>query len=130
MRKKKSSEDESLYESIVEIKDMAATGKSVVRSMGSLKKMPFPINDLQFVPAQVFRIPLNLEEKVNTNVVIGPQAKRPLQLSSPIMISGMSFDATSKKVKLVISQAAARLRIAYNSGEGGLLQKNWRPQII
>lgn len=120
MRKRKCDENSSFYQTVVEIKNMAMTGKSMIRSMGSLKKMPFSFDDLHFIPAQVYKIPLNSEENVNTEVCIGPNAKKPLKISSPIMISGMSFGATSKNVKLVIASVASKLKIAFNSGEGGI----------
>ncbi len=123
MRKKRSSESDDFYQTVVDIKDMASSGSSIVRSMGSLKKLPLSLDDLHFVPAQVHKIPLNKEEKVNTWVVIGPASKKPLKVSSPILISGMSFGATSKNIKLVISQAAAKMKTAYNSGEGGILEE-------
>ncbi|MDP3035242.1 MAG: DUF2769 domain-containing protein, partial [Methanobacteriaceae archaeon] len=41
MRKKKKDEDLISYQKMVDIKTMAETGKSVLRSMGSPKKMPF-----------------------------------------------------------------------------------------
>jgi glutamate synthase domain-containing protein 2 len=121
MRKKSSKEDNEFYQMIVDIKDMAASRSSIIRSMGSLKKMPFSLNDLHFVPAQVYKIPLNIEDKVNTEVIIGPKSEKSLKVSSPILISGMSFGAVSKKVRLIISQVAANLKIGFNSGEGGVL---------
>ncbi|RZN38571.1 MAG: DUF2769 domain-containing protein [Methanophagales archaeon ANME-1-THS] len=123
MRKKRRDEDDAFYQTIVDIKDMAATGTSVVRSMGSLKRLPFSLDELHFVPAQVHTIPLNSEEEVNTAVCIGPQSRKPLHVSSPIMISGMSYGAVSRNVKLVIAAVAAELNIAFNSGEGGILDK-------
>lgn len=120
MRKKRSDEAASFYQTVVDIKDMAATGNSVLRSMGAVKKLPFSLDDLHFVPAQVHRIPLNREDDVNTRVRIGADAKKPLTVSSPIMISGMSYGATSEKVKVVIARAAKKLTIAFNSGEGGI----------
>ncbi len=122
MRKKGAAEDAAFYQAISDIKNIAVSGSSVVRSMGSLKKMPFSFDDLHFVPAQVFRIPLNKEEKVGTEVIIGPKSKKPLKLSSPILISGMSFGAVSKNVRTVIANAAAKLKIGFNSGEGGILE--------
>ncbi|HWR26668.1 MAG TPA: glutamate synthase-related protein, partial [candidate division Zixibacteria bacterium] len=122
IRKKRSYEDDSFYRAIMDIKDMAALGESVICAMGSMKKLPFSLDDLHFIPAQVDRIPLNREDEVGTSVCIGPDAKKPLYVSSPIMISGMSFGAVSKNVKLVIAQAASRLKIAFNSGEGGILE--------
>ncbi len=121
MRKKRSDEEDSFYQSIVNIKEMAATGKSIISSMGSLKKIQFSLNDLHFVPAQVSRIPLNHDEDVKTEISIGPASKKPLNVSSPLMISGMSFGAVSRNVRLTISKTAKELDIAFNSGEGGIL---------
>ncbi|HML06495.1 MAG TPA: FMN-binding glutamate synthase family protein, partial [Methanobacterium sp.] len=39
----------------------------------------------------------------------------------PLMISGMSFGAVSRNVRLVIAETAERLKIGFNSGEGGIL---------
>ncbi len=41
-------------------------------SMRSLKKLPFYLDDLHFIPSQMDRIPLNIEDEVNTEVCIGP----------------------------------------------------------
>ena len=123
MRKKSSEEDPCFYQEVVDIKQESKTRQSAVGSMGSLKKFPFSFDDLYFVPAQVNRIPLNLDESVNTSVVIGPQSKKPLKISSPIMISGMSFGAVSKKVRIVISSTASKLKIGFNSGEGGIIDE-------
>lgn len=122
MRRKYDEEDSDFYEKIVEIKDKSA-GKSVITSMGSLKEMPYKLDDLHFLPAQIERIPLNKEEDVNTSIIIGPDSKKPLKVSSPILISGMSFGAVSRNVRLVISQTASQLKIGFNSGEGGVLQE-------
>jgi methylamine---glutamate N-methyltransferase subunit C len=120
MRKKTSIEDPYFYQKVVNIKDESLTGKSLVGSMGSLKNFPFSLDDLYFVPAQVNKIPLNLEEPVKTTISIGPKTKKPFKLTSPIMVSGMSFGAVSKNVKLVISKTASKLKIGFNTGEGGI----------
>lgn len=125
MRKKKSNESDEFYQTVADIKIMAETGESIVRPMGSLKRAECldGLDALHFVPAQVAKIPLDREEKVNTQIVIGPAAQKPLKVSSPIMITGMSFGATSKNVHLAISRAARELGIAFNSGEGGILEE-------
>jgi len=121
MRKKKTGENDSNYQTIVDIKDSSAMGESVIGSMGSLKELPFNLKDLYFIPAQVMRIPLNVEEQVKTDLTIGPNAEKPLRIPGPIMISGLSFGAVSKKTKLVIAETASKLKIGFNSGEGGVL---------
>jgi methylamine---glutamate N-methyltransferase subunit C len=127
MRKKRSDESNEFYQTIADIKTLAETGESIVRPMGSLKKpvCGLSFDNLHFIPAQVAKIPLDREEKVNTKVVIGPAAKKPLRSSSPIMISGMSFGSTSENVHLVISKVAKDLKIAFNSGEGGIIDEHF-----
>ncbi len=120
MRKRKSLEDPSFYQTVVDIKEESISNKSLIVSMGSLKKLPFSLDDIQLIPAQVNKIPLNQEEHVNTSVNLGPNAEKPLMLSSPIIISGLSFGAVSKNVKLVIETTASKLKIGFNTGEGGL----------
>jgi glutamate synthase domain-containing protein 2 len=121
MRSKRPDEDESFYKTVVDIKNMSFTGKSVIASMGSLKKLHYSLDALHFIPAQVNKIPLNMEDRVNTEVIIGKRAKKPFKISSPIMISGLSFGAVSKNVRLTIAQTANKLKIGFNSGEGGVL---------
>ena len=125
VRKKAAWEPQRLYQEMVNLTEIASTGRSLVCSMGSMKRLPYTFDDLHFVPAQVFRTPLEEADAVNTEIIVGPRARRPLKASSPIMISGMSLGATSRNVKLVISQVAAKLRIAYNSGEGGILDEEY-----
>jgi len=122
MRKKRAEESNDFYQTIVDIKDLAKNGKSKICAMGSKKELSFSFDDLHFVPAQVAKIPLNKEEKVNTEIIIGPKSQKPLKLASPIIISGMSYGAVSKKVRQVISETAAKLKIGFNSGEGGILE--------
>jgi glutamate synthase domain-containing protein 2 len=91
--------------------------------MGSTKKIPFNFDDLHFLPAQIKRIPLNQEEPVNTSVIIGPTSEKPLMVSSPLLISGMSFGAVSRNVRLVISKTASEMNVGFNTGEGGVLDE-------
>ena len=108
-----------------EIKNAADEGKSMLCSMGSLKKMPFSIDDLHFVPAQVSKIPLNTNQEVSIKAIIGPEAKRPLKVSSPIIFAGMSYGAVSRNVRLILAKVASKLDLGLNSGEDVVLQKSW-----
>ena len=114
---KKSLDEKEINPAMVEITNVADKGVSMLCSMGSLKKMPFSLNDLHFVPAQVFKIPLNTNQAVNIKTVIGPNAKKPLNVSSPIMFSGMSYGAVSRNVRLVLAKVASKLNLGVNSGE-------------
>jgi glutamate synthase domain-containing protein 2 len=117
MRKKFPGESVSFYRNVEGIKSLAESGVSSLCSMGSQKKMPFSFDDLHFVPAQVSRIPLNEDEPVNLGVILGPKAKKPLKVSSPIMFSAMSYGAVSRNVRLILTQVANILDLAINSGE-------------
>jgi glutamate synthase domain-containing protein 2 len=123
MRKQHTNEPDPTYRTIQEIKIIAATGTPLTAAMGSQKPIPFSLEDLHFVPAQIQRIPLNHEEPVKTGVILGPGAKRPLHLPTPILLSGMSFGAVSASVKQVITQASTEIGFAFNSGEGGVLEE-------
>jgi glutamate synthase domain-containing protein 2 len=121
IRKIRKGEDDLKYQGIVDIKDSSILGKSVVGSMGSPKKLPFTLEHLHFIPAQVNKIPLNEDDHVKTDLCIGEDAEKPLKVTSPIMISGLSFGAVSKITKEVIAKTASNLNIGFNSGEGGVL---------
>jgi methylamine---glutamate N-methyltransferase subunit C len=77
--------------------------------------------DIQFLPAQLAKRPLLDEEKVQTMVVIGSKAKKPLKLEIPIFVSDMSFGALSKEAKIALSKGAEMVGTGICSGEGGML---------
>ena len=77
--------------------------------------------DIQFLPAQLHTKPLLDSDNVNTEVIIGKNAKKPLILSMPIFVSDMSFGALSKEAKLALSIGANLANTAICSGEGGML---------
>ena len=77
--------------------------------------------NIQFLPAQLATRPLLDEEEVKTSVVIGPNAKKPLQLGLPIFVSDMSFGALSREAKIALSKGAELAGTGICSGEGGML---------
>jgi glutamate synthase domain-containing protein 2/nitrite reductase/ring-hydroxylating ferredoxin subunit len=79
--------------------------------------------DIQFLPAQLFRRPLLDNEKVNTETIIGPRAKKPLRLSMPVFVSDMSFGALSREAKIALSKGAEMAGTGICSGEGGMLSE-------
>ncbi len=78
-------------------------------------------NDIQFLPAQLATRPLLDHESVATKVVIGPNAKKPLELDIPLFVSDMSFGALSREAKIALSKGAEMAGTGICSGEGGML---------
>lgn len=75
-------------------------------------------------PVHLFRFPVDDQAKIDTATTIGPQAKRPLKLAVPIIITGMSWGiALSLKMKLALAKAASMAGIATNTGEAPLLKE-------
>ena len=58
---------------------------------------------------------------MTTKVVIGPKAKKPLELNIPLFVSDMSFGALSKEAKIALSKGAELAGTGICSGEGGML---------
>lgn len=77
--------------------------------------------DIQFLPAQLAFRPLMDDEQVSTKVVIGPSAKKPVELSLPIFVSDMSYGALSREAKIALSKGAEMSGTGICSGEGGML---------
>ncbi len=77
--------------------------------------------DIQFLPAQLATRPLLDEEDVSTQVIIGPQANKPLILDIPIFVSDMSFGALSREAKIALAMGAELSGTGICSGEGGML---------
>lgn len=78
-------------------------------------------NDLQLLTAQLAKFPLLDDEPVSTEVVIGPNAKKPLTLAIPLFVSDMSFGALSEEAKVAMATGAELAGTAICSGEGGML---------
>jgi len=76
---------------------------------------------IQFLPAQLASRPLLDHEEVQTKVIIGGNAKKPLELDIPIFVSDMSFGALSREAKISLSKGAELAGTGICSGEGGML---------
>ena len=92
-----------------------------VSAMGiSLTTLP-RWEDIQFVTAQLARLPKLDDEPVGTDLVIGPRATKPLVLDIPLFVSDMSFGALSEEAKVSLAQGAEMAGTGICSGEGGML---------
>ncbi len=77
---------------------MAETGKSVYEPMRT-KEPTISWDEILFKGAQLARLPLNSDEPVQTQTIIGPRAQQPMAIATPVYISHMSFGALSKEAK-------------------------------
>ena len=109
------------------IKELAVNGLKNHGHHGPSESMGVDRNTLpkwesiQFLPAQLAKRPLLDEEDVQTQVIIGPKTKKPLQLDIPIFVSDMSFGALSREAKIALSKGAQLAGTGICSGEGGML---------
>ncbi len=78
-------------------------------------------DDLQILTAQLQKAPLLDDDPVGTDVVIGPNAQKPLRLDIPLFVSDMSFGALSFEAKVALARGAEMAGTAICSGEGGML---------
>lgn len=93
----------------------------VVSAMGVPRPDLPDWDDIQFVTAQLYKPPLLDDEEVGTEVVIGPNAQKPLTLKIPLFVSDMSFGALSEPAKVALSKGAEMASTGICSGEGGML---------
>jgi glutamate synthase domain-containing protein 2 len=109
------------------IRKLANEGLSKVGHHGPAAAMGVPRNslptwdDLQFVVGQLHKLPLLDDEAVGTDLVIGPNAKKPLRLDIPLFVSDMSFGALSEEAKVALAKGAELAGTGICSGEGGML---------
>jgi glutamate synthase domain-containing protein 2 len=109
------------------IRELAADGLSKVGHHGPVSAMGIPApelpkwDDIQLLTAQLARMPLLDDEPVGTNLVIGPKAKKPLELAIPLFVSDMSFGALSEEAKTALAKGAELAGTGICSGEGGML---------
>ena len=78
-------------------------------------------DDIQILTAQLHRMPLLDDQAVGTEVVIGPNAQKPLRLDIPLFVSDMSFGALSAPAKQALALGAQMAGTGICSGEGGML---------
>jgi glutamate synthase domain-containing protein 2 len=109
------------------IRRLADEGLSYLGHHGPVAAMGVPRGELpqwdsiQFVTAQLARTPQLDGVPVRTDVVIGPNAARPLRLEIPLFVSDMSFGALSEEAKVALARGAQLAGTGICSGEGGML---------
>lgn len=109
------------------IHQLAKEGLSKLGHHGPMTSMGVPRHllphwdDLQVMVAQMATKPLLEDVKVATELIIGPQARKPLKLDIPLFVSDMSFGALSEEAKVALATGAELAGTGICSGEGGML---------
>ena len=110
------------------IHSLAATDPKAFSPHGPVSAMGVPLTelprweDIQVLTAQLAKQPLLDEAAVDTGLVVGPDAKKPLELTIPIIVSDMSFGALGRETKIALSRGAELAGTGICSGEGGMLE--------
>lgn len=109
------------------IKALAKDGLSKTGHHGEMGAMGVPTpdlprwNDIQLLAAQLATKPLMEDVPVASELIIGPNAKKPLKLDIPLFVSDMSFGALSEEAKVALAKGAELAGTGICSGEGGML---------
>lgn len=111
------------------IKALARDGLSKVGHHGEMDAMGVPgpelpmWKDIQLLVAQMATKPLMEDVPVGSELIIGPNAKKPLKLDIPLFVSDMSFGALSEEAKTALAKGAELAGTGICSGEGGMLDE-------
>ncbi len=109
------------------IHDLARDGLTKTGHHGEMGAMGVPRgslplwDDIQLLAAKFAKKPLMEEIDVGTELLIGPNAKKPLTLKVPLFVSDMSFGALSEESKVALAKGAEMAGTGICSGEGGML---------
>ncbi len=105
---------------IIEASIRGETGKPLSRTYGS-PNVQSPWEKIFLNPTQLFKLPTKDTNTIKTDVVIGKNCGRPLNLKMPVIITGMSYGGSlSMKIKEALAAAATNAGTATNTGEAPL----------
>jgi nitrite reductase/ring-hydroxylating ferredoxin subunit len=109
------------------IQHLAEPGLSKVAHHGRVSAMGVPADQLpkweriQLLTARLHRVPLLDDTPVGTQVIIGPNAAKPLVLERPLLVLDMSYGALSEEAKVALAMGAELAGTGICSGESGML---------
>ncbi len=109
---------------VMRIHELAANGLTkvghhgFVAAMGVARQQLPSWDSIQFVTAQLARLPLLDDVPVGNEVCIGPNAAKPLWLDMPLFVSDMSFGALSQEAKTALGARRATRRDRHLLGRG------------
>jgi glutamate synthase domain-containing protein 2 len=109
------------FQNVFESDLRSTNGEPLKRPFGS-PKHPSPWDKLLFNSVYFTRKPTVESVGIDTKVIIGPQAKRPLEIDIPIMIAGMNYGGgLSLNAKIALAKGADLVKTATGTGSGPFL---------
>jgi glutamate synthase domain-containing protein 2 len=107
-------------ETVEDIQRKAELGRYVFGAFSTTRRVP-NFDDLTFIPCTLSRVPLEgYREKCETRTVLGTRCPKPVELATPICITGMSFGALSANAKEALGRAATAVGTSTTTGDGGM----------
>lgn len=73
-----------------------------------------------FLPNQLHEFMFMDDVQVSTKTIIGPSANKPMELETPMMVTGITYGVVSKAAKFALAKASSMSGTSANSGEGGM----------
>ena len=129
-------------DTIKEVYKQASSGGVLLSSMGNPKPLPVYWDKILINASQVTNPPIDpLREPMETRVYLGKKPEKltrdaegrlktdlspQIALAMPVMFSAMSYGSISYNAHASLAEAASRLGILYNTGEGGLHEDFYR----
>lgn len=107
---------------MTDIHTISVSGESIIEPMRTTKNV-LSWDDILIKGALLAKVPLNKDKPVNTRTTIGPAAKHPLIIETPVYVTPMSFGALSKEVKTTLAKGSAAVMTAMGSG---LFERDWK----
>lgn len=110
-------------QTVLETNLRAQKAQVLKRPLGSPRRF-MDFDGLMFVSAHLDREPLPHTIPVDTTTTIGPRCRKPLTVSTPLIISGMAYrKALSDRTKYALALGSRLAGTASNTGEGPFLPK-------
>jgi len=117
--------DEILVE---EIQAKAELGRYRIRGFSTFQRVVH-FDDVVFLPRTMTdsSVRPTSPRQVRTTTSLGKRyAKKPMELATPVYITGMSYGALSKSAKTALAKGAAKAGTATCTGDGGMLPEERR----
>ncbi len=107
---------------LMEIELRAQANDFIERPLGGLRKFNY-LEKIMFNIAQLETLPTPGDTNIDTSVVIGPLAQKPLKLNIPILLGAMGYGvAISEAYRIAYAKGASAVGTATNTGIGPWLE--------